>query len=73
MERGRVKMRKPAGRGMGAINSRMLTVPAHIAQKIPDGTIFEAKLTDEGLLYRPVEVPASEQTDPAWVKGGGDK
>jgi hypothetical protein len=33
---------------------RHLTVPAWIARQVSEGTVFEAELTEDGILYRAV-------------------
>lgn len=65
-ERGVVKMQALGG---PPTDARKLTVPAKIAVHIPDGTVFRPELTEDGLLYRPVEVPPAAPV-PAWTQGG---
>lgn len=67
-ERGRVKIQRLGGKGTQANRTRKLTVPAPIAQQIPDGSEFIPEITDEGLLYRPVNVPPGN--GPRWLREG---
>jgi len=43
-----------------------LSVPAGIAKVLPVGQEYEIELTDDGILYRPVE--STPPVLPAWVK-----
>lgn len=56
-------------------STRQLTVPAVIAERLPDGALFDIYLTDEGLFYRFVAA-ADPRPDmihpPAWLAGGSD-
>jgi hypothetical protein len=52
----------------GSSDSRYIAVPAHIARMIPEGATFSAELVEEGILYRPIDVPAPKPA-PAWVRG----
>lgn len=45
----------------------MLTVPKKIADLLPEQQEFEAELTEEGLLYRPIEQVAPPKI-PSWIK-----
>lgn len=45
-----------------------LTIPAPIAEKLPDDMVFECELTEEGILFRPAR-PSDEQIElPEWAK-----
>jgi hypothetical protein len=44
-----------------------LTVPPDIATVIPDNTEFAVELTEDGLLYRPVEGDPEREL-PSWAK-----
>lgn len=50
-----------------------LTIPTHIAEKLPGSLRYECKLTSEGILFAPVE--GEEETTPkdlpAWAKKNG--
>lgn len=52
-------------RGNGSAFS--LTVPPRVAELVPDGTVFDCELVEDGLLYRP-----RAEDDPAglpdWVR-----
>jgi hypothetical protein len=44
-----------------------LTVPAEIAELVPDDQVFEVELAEEGIVYRPVkDVTVAEV--PSWAK-----
>jgi hypothetical protein len=46
-----------------------LTIPTTIARELPDEIRFYCELTDEGILFRPVEQGQGENLDlPAWAE-----
>ena len=45
-----------------------LTVPNDIAEAIPNGITFIPRMTDDGLLYEPVD--QAKQDLPPWAKNG---
>ena len=60
------RLRRASG-GKKAAERHYFTVPRRIAEQLPDDTRYEVLLTDEGVLYRPLNMP--EKVPPAWVKG----
>jgi hypothetical protein len=49
-----------------------LTVPPGLAERIPEGAIFDPELTEAGLLYRirpESVVDAEKKKPPSWVSG----
>ena len=51
-----------------------LTVPQWVARELGEGDqFFECSVTEDGLLYRPVEPPTGESGEsvdvPAWLSG----
>jgi len=48
-----------------------LTIPAPIAEKLPDDMLFECELTDEGILFRPAQASPEQVELPAWAKANG--
>jgi len=49
-----------------------ITVPAKIAEVLPDDVQFTIELTDEGLLFKRAEVQDDSVTVPNWAKSGGN-
>ena len=46
-----------------------LTIPTTIARELPDEIRFYCELTDEGILFRPVEQGQGDNLDlPAWAE-----
>lgn len=43
-----------------------LTIPKHLGEVVPEGQLFEASLTDEGILYRAVAKAATPSV-PKWA------
>ena len=49
-----------------------LTVPPSLAERVPEGAVFDPELTEDGLLYRirPESVAgADKRRPPSWVVG----
>jgi hypothetical protein len=45
-----------------------LTIPTMIARELPDDMKFYCQLTDEGILFRPVDAGSGDSVDlPAWA------
>ena len=51
----------------GHVEQYTITVPRHIAEVIPPGTHFVPELTEEGLLFRRLDLTEAEL--PAWATG----
>lgn len=45
----------------------VLTVPAEVVRILPDGIEFTCELTEEGILYRPVEPEPERRGVPSWA------
>lgn len=45
-----------------------LTIPSHIAEALPSDKQFECVLTDDGILFRPVEGTGQEVELPSWAQ-----
>lgn len=54
--------------GPGQRKVYRLTVPPDIAEALPADVEFEPELTEEGLLYRPVDARAAKPDLPSWAK-----
>jgi hypothetical protein len=50
-----------------------LTIPSHIAEALPDDKHFECLLTDDGILFRPIEASDQQVQLPAWAKSKNGK
>ena len=48
-----------------------LTVPNEIAEAVPNGMTFVPRMTDDGLLYEPVD--QAKPNLPAWAKNGNQQ
>jgi hypothetical protein len=48
-----------------------ITVPAKIAEVLPDDVQFSVELTEDGLLFRRAEVSSDDVTVPSWANGNG--
>lgn len=48
-----------------------LTIPSHIAEKLPKGMQFYCELTDAGLLFRPVPPDQEQVALPEWATANG--
>lgn len=49
-----------------------LTVPPSLAERVPEGAVFDPELNEDGLLYRirpESVVGADERKPPSWVVG----
>ena len=74
----RVAYERPGVRGRGARGGASLAkhgrlkVPADIAELIPVGTEFVVELTEQGLIFHPLELVRSQvqQNVPSWAKNG---
>lgn len=71
-------MKKPRGlyrpraevRGAdGRVSVYTLTLPREMGDLVAD-RVFAPEFVDEGILYRPVDVPADGADPPAWVNNG---
>lgn len=61
------KLRKD--KGSEDYDAASLAVPMEIARILPSNVRFRPELTDDGLLYRPVEEATQESGDlPGWLK-----
>lgn len=49
-----------------------LTIPTEIATQLPDSNQYLCKLTNEGILFTPVEGNEGPIELPAWAKGTGN-
>lgn len=49
-----------------------LTVPKEIAEHLPDGMTFLPKMTDDGILYQPVQIASKSVDLPDWAKNNGN-
>jgi hypothetical protein len=49
-----------------------LTIPAAIAEKLPVDMLFECELTEDGILFRPVQEPATTVELPSWAQPGDE-
>jgi hypothetical protein len=47
-----------------------LTVPFEIAEALPDEMTFVPRMTDDGLLYEPVQQSKAKVELPEWAKNG---
>lgn len=52
-----------------------LTIPSYMGRELPQGSLFEAELTDEGILFRflgiETDVEAVDAASlPAWARNG---
>jgi len=54
--------------GPGQRKVYRLTVPPEIAEALPDDIAFAPELTEDGLLYRPVEGADDAPELPSWAK-----
>lgn len=45
-----------------------LTIPTNIAKELPSDMRFSCDLTDEGILFRPVDEQEGSETLPDWAK-----
>lgn len=59
-------------RGFPFINYS-LTIPAPIAEKLPEDMQFSCELTDEGLLFKPVSPDQETVVLPEWAANGTQK
>jgi hypothetical protein len=61
------------GRADDTRSSLALTVPKAVVNeaKLEAGMRFRAEVTDEGILYRPVDVGPMEDPRPAWRRQEG--
>ena len=57
---------QPKDKGREGAQSFTLTVPPKIARLIPAEQEFAPELTEDGILYRPVENTVKEV--PSWIK-----
>ena len=53
--------------GHAGLSSYAITIPREIGEKI-HGRLFHFRLTDEGLVYTPVEGEESDLVLPEWAK-----
>lgn len=51
-------------------DTAQLTVPAHLARRIPQGTKFLAELVEEGILFRVItdEFVFEDEGGPDWLR-----
>jgi hypothetical protein len=72
MKRGDVVLKK-TGRADDPTATLTLTVPRTIvtAAQLEPGMRFRVEITDDGILYRPIDVPPMEDPRPAWRRQEG--
>lgn len=47
-----------------------LTIPAHIAEMLPEDLQFQCELNDQGILFRPVQSDEENVELPSWAQNG---
>ena len=50
-----------------------LTIPAHIAEMLPEDLQFQCELNDQGILFRPVQSDEENVELPSWAQQNGQK
>ena len=45
-----------------------ITIPGHVAEKLPGDMHYECVLTENGILFRPASVEVDEVELPEWAK-----
>lgn len=48
-----------------------LTIPSHIAEKLPESATYACEVTNEGILFRPATQSEEQVTIPEWAKSFG--
>lgn len=66
MQRGHVIVKRGGGRS--GRNALSLHIPSELARiaGVEAGMVFAAEVTDDGILYRPVDVPPMHDPRPSW-------
>jgi hypothetical protein len=70
VKRYRILTRSGPQRTNGHHKTYMIGVPWHLAEALPSGQEYEAELTEDGLLFRPVSGPvlAPVVDLPSWAR-----